>query len=287
MSSLVSNSDLGALEIGALLSYWLFGVTTTQAYTYYGRFPNDPRKLKFLVALVCFLELGHGICTGITVYQFLISDYTRPELLVYVSDAMLAAILITTVIALCVQGFFSFRIYNLSRSPYIPLFTLFLSLSRTAVSLYAVIRLGLQNATFADFEQLSSILYANWAASTVNDLTTAATLAYWLHRQRANVHTRTVALVDKIIKWTLETGVILSTATTLTLILFATMPRNFIWIAMYIVQAKLYSNSFLASLNSRKALNAMNQVTLPLSAELQFDAPDVETSKAHRAGSSD
>ncbi|KAJ6567127.1 hypothetical protein B0H19DRAFT_1233033 [Mycena capillaripes] len=40
----------GAMEIGTFISYILFGVMTTQVYTYYGRFPNDSRKLKFLAS---------------------------------------------------------------------------------------------------------------------------------------------------------------------------------------------------------------------------------------------
>lgn len=43
----------GALQIGVLVSYVLFGVTTTQAYIYYDRFPDDSPKLK---ALVCTIQ---------------------------------------------------------------------------------------------------------------------------------------------------------------------------------------------------------------------------------------
>jgi hypothetical protein len=40
----------GAYQIGVLVSYMLFGVTTAQTYIYYGRFPDDSPKFK---ALVC------------------------------------------------------------------------------------------------------------------------------------------------------------------------------------------------------------------------------------------
>jgi hypothetical protein len=39
----------GALQIGVLISYVLFGVTTTQTYIYYSRFPDDSPKLKAFV----------------------------------------------------------------------------------------------------------------------------------------------------------------------------------------------------------------------------------------------
>ncbi len=43
------SSLLGSFEIGGLISYVLFGVTTTQTYIYHTRFPDDPYKLKVLV----------------------------------------------------------------------------------------------------------------------------------------------------------------------------------------------------------------------------------------------
>lgn len=43
------NCSPGALEIGVLASYILLGVETTQAYIYYSRFPEDPRRIKLIV----------------------------------------------------------------------------------------------------------------------------------------------------------------------------------------------------------------------------------------------
>jgi hypothetical protein len=40
----------GALQIGVFVSHVLFGVTTTQTYIYYSRFPDDSPKIKALVS---------------------------------------------------------------------------------------------------------------------------------------------------------------------------------------------------------------------------------------------
>ncbi|KAJ7932729.1 hypothetical protein B0H13DRAFT_768541 [Mycena leptocephala] len=111
-------------------------------------------------------------------------------------------------------------------------------------------------------QQTAWVLYINWGTTTVAELIIATTLVYWLYQQRTAVNRRTTALVNKIIQWTLETGVLLSAATSLTLICFLTMRENYIWIAVYVVQARLYSNTFLASLNSRATLRAMNEMKL-------------------------
>jgi len=43
------NGTLGALEIGVLISLFLFGIVTVQTSVYYDRFPKDPWHVKFLV----------------------------------------------------------------------------------------------------------------------------------------------------------------------------------------------------------------------------------------------
>ncbi|KAJ6572234.1 hypothetical protein B0H19DRAFT_1231766 [Mycena capillaripes] len=82
MDSAVSfnvNTTIGALQIGVLVSYVLFGVTTTQTYIYYSRFPEDSRKLKALVGFVWLCELAQALCIGHALYVYTISDYTQPE----------------------------------------------------------------------------------------------------------------------------------------------------------------------------------------------------------------
>ncbi|KAJ6571626.1 hypothetical protein B0H19DRAFT_1372640 [Mycena capillaripes] len=59
MNSAVSfnhSTTLGAYKLGVLASYILFGVTTTQVYIYYYRFPDDSLNLKALVALTAMLH---------------------------------------------------------------------------------------------------------------------------------------------------------------------------------------------------------------------------------------
>ncbi|KAF8191672.1 hypothetical protein K438DRAFT_1830924 [Mycena galopus ATCC 62051] len=286
-----SNSTLGAPLIGVLLSYVLFGVTTTQVYIYYGRFPNDSPKLKFLVAFVWLLEVANGICIGQSLYQCLISDYSRPDQLAYVPQSLLVSSLLAVVIAFCVHGFFSFRIYTLSKLAYIPTF----------ISIFAVLRLGLaifllawsgRHVTVLDITGKAGwVLVVIWGTSSTAELLIATTMVYTLYHQSTDLSGRTVELVNKIIKWTIETGILLSATTTLTLILFLAMRDNYIWLAVYVVQAKLYSNSLLASLNSRATLRAMNEIPVSFSAPqvdatpnpLRVDAtPDMEMSKFPR-----
>ncbi|KAJ7506580.1 hypothetical protein B0H11DRAFT_2219277 [Mycena galericulata] len=272
MSTLDPGSTLGALQIGVLIAYLLMGATTTQAYVYYGRFPGDSRRLKVLVAFVWACDAAHASCIGQTVYQQGITDYTHPERLDFLHKPLVVSILFNGLVGACVQGFFSFRIYSLSKSLYIPIFTGILSVSRVLFCVLAVVYGTRPNLTLQGFFQAQAnwMPYTLWIVSTVTDLIIAAAMVHWLLRQRHSLknHARTVAIVDKIIIWTIQTGVLTSASTTLTLVLFVTRQTDFTWFAASAVTPGLFSHSLLASLNSRATLRAMNvdEITLPPSA---------------------
>ncbi|KAJ7803195.1 hypothetical protein B0H14DRAFT_1647147 [Mycena olivaceomarginata] len=253
-----ADSTLGALLVGVLVSYVLFGVTTTQTYLYSGRSPNDSWKMKALVTFVWFCELGHVVCIGHTLYVLVISDFGHPDRLSTVPITLGTSSLFNGIVAMCAQGFFSFRIYRLSKRIYIPLLTWslsFLFLGGTAV----VFVQGLQALPFAAFEkQWGWLLNSIWAVAAANDLIIALALVFWLAQGR-DESDRITPVVDKLIAWTIETGVLTSAAAILNLVCFVTMKNNYIWIAWYFVTARLYSNSFLASLNSRVVLRTMNE----------------------------
>lgn len=107
--------------------------------------------------------------------------------------------------------------------------------------------------------QWSWLLNSVWAISSANDIILAVGLTHALWTQRAlTENARTMALVDKIMKWTLETGAMTSVTGIMILITFLTMQDNYIWVAWYVVTAKLYSNALFATLNSRTTLRALD-----------------------------
>ncbi|KAJ6593203.1 hypothetical protein B0H19DRAFT_1089389 [Mycena capillaripes] len=257
------NPTIGALQIGVLASYVLFGVTTTQTYIYYNRFPDDYLKLKTLVSFVWLCELAHAICIAHTLYTYTISNYGHPERLIQrAPESLEAGIFFSGVVTASVQAFFSFRIYALSHKLYIPLITWTLSFLRFVLST-VVFTSGLGMIDMASYEaRWGWLAITLWSVSAANDLLIAATLVFILAHRRSNVHQRTAALVEKLIGWTIETGVMTSAFGLITLVCFLTMSDNFIWLGMITVSARLFSNSLLASLNSRASLRALDDTHL-------------------------
>ncbi|KAF8195632.1 hypothetical protein K438DRAFT_1826265 [Mycena galopus ATCC 62051] len=233
------NPTIGALQIGVLVSYVIFGVTTTQTYIYYTRFPDDQWKLKAFVTFVWVCELAHAICIGHTVYTYTITDYGHPERLISRVPASLeAAIFFSGIIAAAVQSFFSYRIYVLGKSLYIPFVTWGLAIFRFALSMVAFAS-GLRMVTVPSYEtQWGWLAITLWSVSAANDVIIAGTMVFIFSRQRGSRTRRTAALVDKLIAWTIETGTITSVFGVVTLICYVTMTANFIWIALLVITAR-------------------------------------------------
>ncbi|KAJ6529751.1 hypothetical protein B0H19DRAFT_1384880 [Mycena capillaripes] len=264
--SLNPDTTLGAYQIGVLVLYVLFGVTTAQMYIYFTRFPEDCIRLKVLVAFVWACELAHTLCVGYGLYVWTISEYGHPELIFGHSNTSLAvAVVFSGLIGSSVQGFFSFRIYSLSGRVYIPLFICIMSLWRLLSSIL-VLTGTLRSGTVEGAEgQWGWALLASWSVSAANDLAITVALVAILIRQRTYVQKRTVVPVDKLIAWTIETGMLTSACGILMLICFVTMRNNYTFLTFFAVEARMFSNSLLASLNSRETLRAMNEVSVPLS----------------------
>ncbi|KAJ7446666.1 hypothetical protein FB451DRAFT_1567673 [Mycena latifolia] len=277
------NNTLGAVQIGVAASCVLFGVTITQTYIYYSRFPDDSCGLKFLVAFVWsgnllhvpssatlshysrFFEGAHVVCLVATQYQWTVSDFGNYEGLLLVPWTIVISVAFSGIIGASVQAFFAFRIYRLSQSLYIPGVSWLLSCSRVLLSITVAAYGSERNVLIATFErQRAWMFYTLWLGATVNDSIIAGTSVYWLYRRRQCIEgrMRSAAVVDKLIAWTIETGVITGASSFLITFMFIAMH---IWLAIYTVTARLYANSLLASLNSRATLRAINEHSMPFS----------------------
>jgi len=198
------DTTIGAYQIGVLVSYLLFGVTTAQVYIYYSRFPDDTRKLKALVAFVWVCEVAHALCIAHALYVFTISDYGHPERFLLISpQSVEASTFFAGCIGSCVQGFFAYRIYAFSENLYIPILSWamsFLRLLGATVSFATALKMS----SVAGYEvQWGWLFTALWVVGFVNDLTITVTLVFFLLRQRSNAYKRTGAVVDKLIAWTI------------------------------------------------------------------------------------
>ncbi|KAF7296338.1 hypothetical protein HMN09_01103900 [Mycena chlorophos] len=253
------DANYGAILVGALVSAVLFGVSTVQAYIYWQRFPDDRPAVKALVAAVWTLEAAHMGMMSHTLYTWLVIDYGNPAaLLGRAPDSLVGFILMTVFVSVLVQTFFSYRIYILSRSLTWAMVLYASNLLRCGLGL-AIFSLTLLSPTQLAFSQrFPWLLITLWSLSAAGDLAVMLSLVWLLWRQRRMTDNRqSEFLLDKIIKWTIETGVATSMFTTVMLICYHTMPNTLVWMGLFVGEARMFANSLFASLNSRTALRAV------------------------------
>ncbi|KAJ7791338.1 hypothetical protein B0H14DRAFT_3500535 [Mycena olivaceomarginata] len=226
------HTTIGAFLIGVLVSYVLVGVLTAQTYIYYGRFPDDSPKIKALVAFVWVCEIIHGLCIGHGLYVYTICDYWHPDRIFGGPSlpSIDTAVFLSGLISAC--AFFGFRIYAFSRKLYIPILIWIMAFLRLLAGFGNLIS-GLHMASLVEIhKQRLWLSEFAWSISAATDLTIAATLVFHLHQQRKEVNTssRTAALVDKLILWTIETGALTSIVA---LTCFITMRHSLIFLAFF------------------------------------------------------
>ncbi|KAJ7279955.1 hypothetical protein C8J57DRAFT_1220484 [Mycena rebaudengoi] len=77
------DTTYGAMLIGVLFATFFQGVLTLQAYIYFESFPNDPIKLKTLVATVWVLDVAHLVLISQSCYYYLISSWGNDAALLF------------------------------------------------------------------------------------------------------------------------------------------------------------------------------------------------------------
>ncbi|KAF5378404.1 hypothetical protein D9757_010857 [Collybiopsis confluens] len=279
------DTTLGVLEIGILISGVLFGIVTCQVYVYHKNFPKDSLWLQLgLVDGMWLLELGHTICTFHALYFYSVTENGNPRALAVAPKSLGIAVVLHGVVIvlgkniywgdearnltisncdalnLQVQGYFTYRIFRFSSKPYlIPIFSILLMLAQllavTTLSAEAVIIASKSLPLFLEkWEWL--LLTALWLRVAA-DLTISSSLVYILIKQRNNAYKSTVVVVDKLIRWSIETGMITSLLGVVLVIAYLTAKQNFAWLALFMVLPKVFSNTLLANMNSRASLRDM------------------------------
>ncbi|KAJ7336241.1 hypothetical protein DFH08DRAFT_813473 [Mycena albidolilacea] len=142
------------------------------------------------------------------------------------------------IIATMVQGFFTYQIYAFKKL-HIPIFSWPLSFVcfRGITAIFGTV---LPMKSVHSYEaQWLWLLTTVWYISTSNDFTITTALVANLLSHWSRIHKRTVSLIDKLVVWTIETGMLTKLGS-----LFVTMKDNYtwgtplyavIWVALYTI----------------------------------------------------
>ncbi|KAJ7513199.1 hypothetical protein B0H11DRAFT_2213724 [Mycena galericulata] len=235
-------TTVGVLEIGVLLAVFLSGVLTVQVYVYFNRFPNDPWGFK-AVALVFLLDVGHTLTICNLIYTITVTQYGEPQLLLTPPMSLDGAVLLSGLIGPLEQGWFTYRLYKFTKTLTLPLLCALLSLLRFGGSVGLFVA-SLQSRTISDYDMhVMWLVEAVIVVGAAVDVILVVALCYYLSFWRGGGYQRAGALA--------------------LLLTFLTMDYNFIYLAFFVMMAKLFANSLLFSLNARERFARLCEEVLP------------------------
>ncbi|KAL0948966.1 hypothetical protein HGRIS_009069 [Hohenbuehelia grisea] len=203
------------------------------------------------------MELGHVIAVLHYFHTVSIEMYNRPDLIFAKAPIGIdVETLLGGYISSIVQAFFTYRARRLTGAKLTTSLCWFLCLARSGLTtaLVAV----LIKTTLADFERhWGWLVTTTLAVGATVDIIVASLLCYHLYMERTKSFERTTRLIDRIILMTVQTGFITSLLTIAVMVTFETMVKSYVWVALYMCLARVFSNSLFATLNARTSLRRM------------------------------
>ncbi|KAI0756068.1 hypothetical protein C8Q80DRAFT_1264175 [Daedaleopsis nitida] len=253
--------SMGAVLIGSLIALFLSGAVWMQVFLYWQLYPKDNIRIKAMVMFAWVLDTLHSIMTMVANWQYLIVDYGRWDTIDHITWSIAVSVALTASITFFVHCFFIHRIYSLSRRNY------FIAAPLVLLALVRLVAASISTSEMINLKSYAGFVQGYDFVFTIG-LSTAASLdvfitiglCYYLRRGRTGLGSMD-RIVDSITLYTVENGMLTCLTTSVSLICWLTMPTNLIFLGLHFAISKLYANSFLATLNSRKSLMNKSQAS--------------------------
>lgn len=249
------DDTLGALLIGFAVSATAFGMLTVQVFIYYRRFPQDKIAYKVLAALIWLISCVDQAFIGYAVYFYTVTNYLDPLPLATGKPQWTLIIQMTlgAVVGGIVKACFTLRVWRFSyRNWWLTGYLFLLVLAQLSTATAFTVKC-FEMPSFIAMLIVKEIGSFSLGIGVITDMSIAAALCFYLQKMRSS-HLTADSMVNTLIIYAVNTGLLTSTISLSTLVLFNIMPTNFIFVCMYFVLSKLYAISFLATLNTRKII---------------------------------
>ncbi|KAI0763282.1 hypothetical protein BD413DRAFT_210368 [Trametes elegans] len=246
-------NTFGAYLMCTCLGSIMLGVTIHQTYRYFRFYPNDILALKLLVLLVLGLDILHSISSMHICYFYLVTHFFDPARLSYGVWSIRLIVLEMGLLIVVAHCFYARRLYLLANHNVIPAITIGVLLAaELALCIIATVD-SYTSVTFYRFEHYSWVMWSILSVAVAADVVATTALTYYLRQSRTGF-TRTDSIVDILMVYTVNTGLSTSIATIAALVCAIVMKNNLVYSAILVVGTKMYANSLLAVLNSRRGI---------------------------------
>ncbi|PPQ72256.1 hypothetical protein CVT26_006983 [Gymnopilus dilepis] len=255
MVDVTIDNTLGACFIGFAVACGLYGIVASQTFSYFRNYPGDKNLYKALVLFIFLLETADQCFIGHLVYFYAITNYA--DVLVLLSAkttwSFILQLTVGAVAGCIVKTYFAFRVWRFShRNYWITGLILLLAFGQLGLALAFTVKAFKLPDVFA-VHNLQTLGTLSLGVGVCTDIITAGALCIFLNRLRTGLKSSD-NLVNNLCTYAINTGVLTSTVSVATLILYNSLSYNFYFAATYFILSKLYAISFLATLNTRRSI---------------------------------
>ncbi|KAJ7146427.1 hypothetical protein C8R44DRAFT_757427 [Mycena epipterygia] len=246
---------LGALLIGGLFASLLSGVVNLQAMLYSRSYKKDPPRVKSLVFFVWLLDTLHtGFIWGGLWYS-LIEYYGERNKVDWIPWCIAITVILTALLTFLVHCFFAHRIFLLSKRNW------FMTLPVLALTLLRLVAASVSTWEMLHYHSFALFrLHARWiftlglSVSSAVDILITVLLVYLFQSNKTETG-RLNHVIDKLIVYGLETGSLTCIGTIVSMLCWVITPQILVFLGLHFVIGKLYANSLLVTLNTRKHIH--------------------------------
>ncbi|EIM85962.1 uncharacterized protein STEHIDRAFT_168988 [Stereum hirsutum FP-91666 SS1] len=238
----------GPIFIGTMINVVLWGISITQTYIYFSSFKKDPLWMKLVVVLITLADAMNSIFDMQYIYHSLVDHYNDPAAIQKANWVFATDPAMTSIIGTITQLFFAWRVHVLTKNR-IAVALLFVgSIISCLGGIATSIAIGIV-PKWLEFQKFEIPVIVWLTVSALVD-TTIAVILVWHLRNNKRGFKKSDDLLDKLIRVTVQTGLITSVWAIIDLGVYLGIASG-VHLIFNFPLSKLYSNSLLSSLNSR------------------------------------
>ncbi|KAJ7138534.1 hypothetical protein C8R43DRAFT_607308 [Mycena crocata] len=243
---------MGPMVLGYMWRYCLYGMLLVQFYTYTEGFPKDRVGIKAVVWSMFVLETAFTILTTVAAWKMFGTGWGDTDTLLILDITWAPLPELNGILAGIAQSFYIWRIWRLTNKIWIPISIGCVMLVQVVAAFYFGIEIAMEGMIVEKLNGLSSEITLWLTGSAICDLLITISLVFMLSRRKTNSKfQRTSGLINKLIRFSVETGSVTSLGATIEVVLWlACRQWNFHFI-LFLSLGKLYSNMLMATLNCR------------------------------------
>ncbi|KAI0090562.1 hypothetical protein BDY19DRAFT_717758 [Irpex rosettiformis] len=243
---------LGPLLVGILFNTYLYGLVTYQFALYYKTKFNDPPAIKYMVLFLFALDTVHSVAVMWMLWEYCVAGYGEPATLAVALWPYTFTPIATGLASMVTQLFLGWRIYRFSKSKVI--FGIVITLSVPSCILGMICGSKAWIIKYSDkLSSLTSIVTAWLVMQVAVDVFVTGVLGFLLARSKTGFR-KTDSVINQLIRGAIQTGLFAGIFSLGDLITFIKMPETNFYGMFAIPIGRIYTNTLLDTLLSRRGL---------------------------------